>query len=108
MPPALPPAELATAPEGGREAARQAPGGGLAVSSPLPHHSPPLPRGTALVWLRRDLRLDDNPALTAALKTGGTVVRRAPFAGRQALSWRPGGQLVGAPQRAHPVCSWPG
>ena len=34
-------------------------------------------RGTALVWLRRDLRLDDNPALTAALKTGGNVVRAA-------------------------------
>jgi len=31
-------------------------------------------RGTSLVWLRRDLRLDDNPALAAALKTGGAVV----------------------------------
>jgi hypothetical protein len=32
-------------------------------------------RPVSLVWLRRDLRLDDNPALTAALKTGGNVVR---------------------------------
>ena len=29
----------------------------------------------SIVWLRRDLRLDDNPALNAALKTGGNVVR---------------------------------
>jgi hypothetical protein len=35
----------------------------------------PNPRGVSLVWLRRDLRLDDNPALAAALKTGGSVVR---------------------------------
>jgi len=34
-----------------------------------------LQRPVSLVWLRRDLRLDDNPALTAALKTGGNVVR---------------------------------
>lgn len=44
-------------------------------SSGVPQAAPVVPRGTALVWLRRDLRLDDNPALTAALKTGGTVVR---------------------------------
>jgi hypothetical protein len=29
---------------------------------------------TSIVWLRRDLRMDDNPALNAALKTGGNVV----------------------------------
>lgn len=29
---------------------------------------------TSIVWFRRDLRLDDNPALNAALKTGGNVV----------------------------------
>lgn len=34
-------------------------------------------RPVSIVWLRRDLRLDDNPALTAALKTGGDVVVRA-------------------------------
>lgn len=29
---------------------------------------------TVIVWLRRDLRLTDNPALTAALQTGGAVI----------------------------------
>ena len=28
----------------------------------------------AIVWLRQDLRLRDNPALQAAAKLGGTVV----------------------------------
>ena len=100
MPPALPPAELATAPDGGQEAPRQAAG----VSSPPAPHNQALPRGTALVWLRRDLRLDDNPALTAALKTGGTVVRVARFPGGQAAppaQWRPA--LV-VPRNGAPSC----
>ncbi len=29
---------------------------------------------TAIWWIRRDLRLTDNPALTAALATGGAVI----------------------------------
>ncbi|WP_375203138.1 cryptochrome/photolyase family protein [Hyphococcus sp.] len=34
----------------------------------------PAPDGPALVWLRQDLRLDDNPALAAARKTGAPVI----------------------------------
>ena len=30
---------------------------------------------TVIVWLRRDLRLEDNPALVAAARTASTVVR---------------------------------
>ena len=52
-------------------------------------------RPVSLVWLRRDLRLDDNPALTAALKTGGNVVRGA-AAWRRAAAGRRG---AGAPVR---------
>jgi hypothetical protein len=44
---------------------------------PLAARGGALQRPVSLVWLRRDLRLDDNPALTAALKTGGNVVRAA-------------------------------
>jgi deoxyribodipyrimidine photolyase len=29
---------------------------------------------TALVWFRRDLRVDDNPALVAALQSASSVV----------------------------------
>ena len=32
------------------------------------------PMTTAIVWFRRDLRLADNPALTAALKAHDTVI----------------------------------
>ncbi len=28
----------------------------------------------ALLWFRRDLRIDDNPALTAAVRHGGPVI----------------------------------
>jgi len=34
--------------------------------------------GTVLLWLRRDLRVADNPALLAALQTAAVVVRRPP------------------------------
>lgn len=47
---------------------------------------------TSIVWLRRDLRMDDNPALNAALKTGGNVVSgafraRAPWRTCSACGW---------------------
>lgn len=35
--------------------------------------------GTVLLWLRRDLRVADNPALLAALQTAAVVVRLLPF-----------------------------
>ncbi|MGM0586474.1 MAG: deoxyribodipyrimidine photo-lyase, partial [Pseudomonadota bacterium] len=35
----------------------------------VPETTPP-----ALLWLRRDLRLDDNPALDAARRAGGPVI----------------------------------
>ena len=35
---------------------------------------PDLSDASAIVWFRRDLRLTDNPALTAAVKTGKPLV----------------------------------
>jgi hypothetical protein len=44
----------------------------------LPQQAPPHVPGTVLLWLRRDLRVADNPALLAALQTAAVVVRRPP------------------------------
>jgi deoxyribodipyrimidine photo-lyase len=44
-----------------------------------------------LLWLRQDLRLDDNPALAAALSGGGTVVPVFLFAPAEEGDWGPGG-----------------
>ena len=59
---------------------------------------------TSIVWLRRDLRLDDNPALNAALRQGGNVVRvgtRGGPAGCEhgpaAAGRRPGGSALRCP-----------
>lgn len=46
------------------------------VLGPLPGPFPPAKLPRVLVWFRRDLRLDDNPALTAALEAAEEVVRR--------------------------------
>lgn len=45
---------------------------------------------TALVWFRNDLRLDDNPALRAALEGGYTPIPVYLHAPREAGAWRPG------------------
>jgi deoxyribodipyrimidine photo-lyase len=44
-----------------------------------------------LVWFRQDLRLADNPALTAALKIGAPIVPVFLFSPEEAGSWAPGG-----------------
>ena len=49
------------------------------------------PAPPALVWFRRDLRLDDNPALTAAVDRGGPVVALYVLDDEDAGDWRPGG-----------------
>jgi len=45
---------------------------------------------TALVWFRNDLRLDDNPALRAALESGYTPIPVYLHAPDEAGAWRPG------------------
>jgi deoxyribodipyrimidine photo-lyase len=46
---------------------------------------------TTLVWFRQDLRLADNPALAAALKSGAPIVPVYIFAPQEEASWAPGG-----------------
>ena len=48
-------------------------------------------RNPTLVWFRQDLRLADNPALTAALARGGPVVPVYVWAPAQEGAWPPGG-----------------
>ncbi len=48
--------------------------------------SPPV-----IVWLRQDLRLQDNPALRAACKRGGPVVPVFIWAPEEEGAWPPGG-----------------
>ena len=45
---------------------------------------------TAIVWLRRDLRLADNPALQAALEEGGAVLPLFVHAPHEEAPWQPG------------------
>jgi len=45
---------------------------------------------TALVWFRNDLRLTDNPALTAALRTAGNVIPVFVYAPDEHGDWAPG------------------
>jgi deoxyribodipyrimidine photo-lyase len=45
----------------------------------------------AIVWLRRDLRLDDNPALIAAAQSGAPLVALFILDRDEAGDWRPGG-----------------
>ena len=44
-----------------------------------------------ILWFRRDLRLDDNPALAAAVERGGPVVPVFILDDEDAGDWRPGG-----------------
>src|ERR1035437_970602 len=44
----------------------------------------------AIVWLRQDLRLADNPALQAACRRGGPVVPAFVWAPGEEGAWRPG------------------
>ena len=44
-----------------------------------------------LLWFRRDLRLDDNPALAAAVERGGPVIPLFVLDDDDAGDWRPGG-----------------
>lgn len=45
---------------------------------------------TAIVWFRRDLRLDDNPALTAALQTAANVIPVYIWAPEEEGQFQPG------------------
>ena len=44
-----------------------------------------------LVWFRQDLRLEDNPALAAALKTGRPLIAVYIHAPGEEADWQPGG-----------------
>ncbi len=44
----------------------------------------------AIVWLRQDLRLADNPALQAACRRGGPVVPVFVWAPEEESGWSPG------------------
>src|SRR5664279_2640783 len=46
---------------------------------------------TTLVWFRQDLRLADNPALTAALELGAPIVPVFIHSPAEEAAWRPGG-----------------
>ncbi len=46
--------------------------------------------GTAIVWFRRDLRLDDNPALQAALARGLEIVPAFIWSPEEEAPWEPG------------------
>jgi deoxyribodipyrimidine photo-lyase len=46
---------------------------------------------TTLVWFRQDLRLADNPALTAAQSDGGPVIPIFVHAPLEEGAWQPGG-----------------
>ena len=52
--------------------------------------APSRDRGATILWFRRDLRLDDNPALTAALAEGGPVVPVYIQAPDEEAPWEPG------------------
>lgn len=47
--------------------------------------------GSTLVWFRRDLRLDDNPALLAAVARGGPVIPVFLWCPQEEGEWPPGG-----------------
>ena len=44
-----------------------------------------------IVWFRQDLRLEDNPALTAAAQRGGPVIPVYVYAPQEEAPWAPGG-----------------
>ncbi|EXJ14719.1 cryptochrome/photolyase family protein [Imhoffiella purpurea] len=45
----------------------------------------------SILWLRRDLRLDDNPALSAAVANGSRVLPLYIHAPHEEATWQPGG-----------------
>jgi deoxyribodipyrimidine photo-lyase len=47
-------------------------------------------RSTSLVWFRHDLRLDDNPALRAAIDQGGPIIPVFVWAPEEEGNWAPG------------------
>lgn len=51
----------------------------------------PMSRHTAIVWFRQDLRLSDNPALTAAVKSGAHILPVYILDDANAEEWRMGG-----------------
>lgn len=55
--------------------------------------TPPYPMTAAptIVWFRRDLRVQDNPALAEALKRGGPIVAVYIYAPGEEGDWSPGG-----------------
>lgn len=48
-------------------------------------------QSTTLIWFRNDLRLNDNPAIQAAVERGGPVVPVFVWAPEEAGEWAPGG-----------------
>lgn len=46
---------------------------------------------TSVVWFRHDLRLEDNPALLAAVKHGGSIIPVFIWAPEEETPWEPGG-----------------
>ncbi len=50
----------------------------------------PGPSGPSIVWFRQDLRLSDNPALTAAVVRGGPVIPVYIWAPEEEGAWPPG------------------
>ena len=50
-----------------------------------------MPPPAVIVWFRNDLRLTDNPALRAAIASGGRVVPVYIWSPQDEASWPPGG-----------------
>ena len=50
-----------------------------------------LAQAPIIVWFRHDLRLEDNPALRAAVQYGGTVIPVFIWAPQEEMDWAPGG-----------------
>jgi deoxyribodipyrimidine photo-lyase len=46
----------------------------MRANDDAPTSTPSAPAGSSIVWFRDDLRLSDNPALTAAVERGGPVI----------------------------------
>lgn len=48
-------------------------------------------QNTSIVWLRQDLRLTDNPALSAAIKRGNPIIALFIWSPEEEGDWQPGG-----------------
>ena len=65
---------------------------GMVITLPVrPSRHPKAGVAPAVVWLRQDLRLADNPALHAASRRGGPVVPVFIWAPEEEGVWPPGG-----------------